>query len=429
MRIKTVASVVFAAAFLISLVDVQALFQSSQAAVYLRYAILGCLYLIIISWGLMWTPRAFYRIGWVVGLWVTYIMYACLSAAWSPNTSDALLKAGLIILANAAAYFSALMIVQYRMGNLVMWVLLSFTLASAAVAIALPDIGKHVGYYHAGSWKGLASHKNNLGAAAVYLFLLGFLSWKVNRPRNGETRVPLTLAWMGMAVGLGVAVLSSSRGALLILFLVGPFALIGASDRIARRQLLGLFGLTVPLVLAIVIGIVQIKGDRIIVLDAEVDTMSRVDLWRFGVNNLHANMFLGTGIEGFWTEEMKVEFQKKFGWLLTNFHNGYFAVYVELGILGAMLLTAIVLMALYRIFGWMGGAVDGQRLAWSILFVAFLVKNIYSDSITRSTDFFFFLFCVSVFMIDRLGSKRGAVPQGATVRCVASGAEFAPGRH
>jgi exopolysaccharide production protein ExoQ len=70
----------------------------------------------------------------------------------------------------------------------------------------------------------------------------------------------------------------------------------------------------------------------------------RTDIWRLLLEFASRNPILGTGYGGFWApgnRELEREFTSQF--ILTNAHNGYLAVYTELGIVGLVLLAGFLL--------------------------------------------------------------------------------------
>jgi exopolysaccharide production protein ExoQ len=83
-------------------------------------------------------------------------------------------------------------------------------LASLAIALAVPSIGKHF-TDHPGAWKGIYDYKNTFGSMMV-IAMLAFFSLPIERPRDQWIK------WSGIASAAVLILLSTSRTALILSF-------------------------------------------------------------------------------------------------------------------------------------------------------------------------------------------------------------------
>lgn len=177
--------------------------------------------------------------------------------------------------------------------------------------------------------------------------------------------------------------------------------------RVGVQKLLALVLVSaLPLVTLILFESVSLNGDVISVLGIDFETTGRVTIWQFAFNDWVGRELFGYGFGGFWTDERIASFESINGWVLPNFHNGYVSLLIETGVVGVALFGAFVLSLLIRML--VGLPKLGRAKVWGYvaLVMCFLVHNMYENNLTRSTDFYFLLFLLSVCVIGRELSAR-----------------------
>lgn len=239
---------------------------------------------------------------------------------------------------------------------------------------------------------GIATDKNALGfdcwivGLALVWYFLQVLRWERSKARRDE--LLLCAGLMGMNLWLLKMAHSASSlvafllGTGMILFLgfrwvpkrsVSAYILIGAAA--ASVALFG-FGLS----------------DTVIHLLGRNDTLTgRTDIWH-ALWNWDVNPVIGTGYEGFWLGDRRLDVQQSILPFLNEAHNGYLETYLNLGFLGVFI-TAAMLLATYaksrrdliRRFEF-----GRFRLAYLI---AFIVYN-WTEAAFRMNAFPFFMFFV-----------------------------------
>lgn len=328
-----------------------------------------------------------------------FLLYTSVSALWSDGGLNAAIKAGLI--------FSALLVsicLAYEIGlagilRVFYNVLSVFIVLSVLVVIFYPERGIQTGWMLEGDWRGIAGQKNGLGAVASLVFVASLTLPVITRP-DGRGAV---LAWCIRLSMIGMSALcmvnSGSRGAMVISGVGLLLVLISRLPHAVQRVgLIGVIAAAIP-ISAFVLSTLRIDGDFVDVLGTTIDSNSRITLWLYGLTQLGERELLGFGVDGFWTPDRVQAFRDVHGWVLDNFHNGYVAILVEGGLIGASLLLLAMgfLLLLYLV------AIGNLRDSYVALAFAyagmFLIGNLTENDIGRSTSLGFIMFLAVSFAV------------------------------
>jgi O-antigen ligase len=210
---------------------------------------------------------------------------------------------------------------------------------SVIICIINPGIGQErwgLNTYditHIGLWTGVYGSKQTLGFAAAYLFYLSVM--QVIHKRS--------LFDMAMsAIALLTLVKSGSRGAACI------DALLIAALLVARSNV-KLIPLLTSLILAdVVLGAAQLAffaytGMNYIPLFGErVDVTGRTNIWLYVAQYWTTHPWLGFGINSFWSNPViHNQFAYLHKWVIDDCHSGYLTIWIETGLVGYGLFTAM----------------------------------------------------------------------------------------
>jgi O-antigen ligase len=116
----------------------------------------------------------------------------------------------------------------------------------------------------------------------------------------------------------------------------------------------------------------SIIGIATSILKRDVTLTGRSEIWRTLLDFASHNPVLGVGYGGFWVpgdRELEALFTPQF--ILSQAHNGYIAIYVELGIVGIVLLSAFLLAYCGRIQREINHAFD-----WSVYGICLLPMSL-----------------------------------------------------
>ena len=245
--------------------------------------------------------------------------------------------------------------------------------ASAAIslvlAVAVPSIGVMQTFGLSGKWRGVYTHKNELGQAMAigviaqaYLAARGRALWVSLTPQvpSAAGRITglailalelLLLVRASSATGLAVAAVSLTVYSVLLvarrgglpakaMLAVGPAAVLGAAS------LLTFF----PAIFTRVSG-------------KDATLTGRTELWAGVIRAIQDRPWLGYGYQAFWSgaDAHAIEIWRIIRWNAPNAHNGYLEVLLGLGVVGLAVTVVVVLQALTRAM---------RLLAWSDTFHA-----------------------------------------------------------
>ena len=273
---------------------------------------------------------------------VCYFLYCLLSVIWSDFPFVAMKReikaAGDIVMALVVVTdpqpIAALRILFSRIG----FVLVP---ASALLIRYYPDLSTSYDQWTGGrSNIGVTTSKNILGATTLVV-ALGAL-WQILRLLKTPSlphRVRL-LAAQCTLFGFAIWNLFTANSATSTsCFMLGAFLMVVTGLRRFRGRRLAAYAVVLTLILAS--GLIKVTGaDEALfhVLGREPNLTGRVDIWPRLIS-IAPNALIGSGFESFWLGTRLREVWEAFPNLYVNeAHNGYLEVYLNLGVIGVMLM-------------------------------------------------------------------------------------------
>lgn len=214
-----------------------------------------------------------------------------------------------------------------------------------------PDLSKQYG-----GWTGVAMYvgvttgKNLLGLAALLSGLFFFWDtltrWSKRKERKTKWIVRLNLTFLVMSL---YTLSTASSTTCWVCMAVGGVVILAVHTAWGNRHLTLIQVLTpasffLYLILAFGLG----ESAKLAATVGKDPTLTdRTKIWAF-LLNMHTNPLVGTGYESFWLGPRLEWFWKMSGLgVLNEAHNGYLEVYLNLGIIGLLLICAFVI-ASYR---------------------------------------------------------------------------------
>lgn len=323
-------------------------------------------------------------------LLLVFLGYAALSCLWAPPSLFGYTKAALLIIAAAFAFTVARRQSLAEIANTLVVTTTLFVVAGVVTALVWPAVGIESAWGLEGRWRGLAGQKNEFGAlAAIALLGLLFLA----RP------IPNTMLRAAAMASAAVAlVMSGSRGAQLS-FLVGMSvsAWMLARQRVALPPAMAVLAAGLSLSAGVLVSAsFDVDSGLLSILGFQIDSSNRLAIWNFGFSEVAGREVFGTGLGGFWTDERAVDFQRTYGWVIENFHNGYVSSYIELGVAGLLIAACSLALALLVAIG-RAVRINSNATIFAAGFVSmFVVANFIENWLVRSTNFYFLFFlCVT----------------------------------
>ena len=255
-----------------------------------------------------------------------------------------------------------------------------------------PSFGRHTLPGDRVMWVGITAHKNTLAQAAVIGSL--YFTWALTLKKEKE-RVFVDGAFL--ALSLFVIVGCESITALFAYFTVLGTVLIVRFGRASVRYT----GIIIVYLLSlvgsgyfIVDGLVARKPIAPSVVGAFGRDMTFTgrtelwaDLWEIGTRR----PVLGYGFGGFWVGDLANRLWEKYNWHPIDAHNGYADVFLEMGLVGLVLMLLIILKTYKDISAAFPTDVEGAGLR-TMLFFMILIHNLNETSLCNLNHPFWFLF-------------------------------------
>ena len=216
-----------------------------------------------------------------------------------------------------------------------------------------PTVGKAYNSWNGmGTFVGAATGKNLLGLAAmlsgIFFFWDTLVRWPDRRKRKTRLIILINLAFLAMTIWL---ILKASSTTCYVCLPLGCMVIAAAQSKGFRRHLT-LLKVLVPgtfclyLILNFVLGM---GGSMAQAVGKDPTLTDRTKIWAF-VLGMHTNPLIGTGYESFWSTARSTYIWKNAGLgPINEAHNGYLEVYLNLGMIGLILLSIFVIASYRRI--------------------------------------------------------------------------------
>lgn len=281
------------------------------------------------------------------------------SVLWSvePQISSrraiALLLSAIYVL-HVVTWFDARRLLRlFAMFCAVMIIASAFAVLVPGVGITPADAGSH-----AGRWRGILITKNHFGVLAG-VSCLTFASMYLTSVRGSRERQ----IWAGLAV-LGLVELYFANSRTPLLGVIAAFALMWTSAFLfaptARQQRIGI-GLRSLIVgagaFASLVILPALVAIILPLLGRDLTLSGRVKLWEYALDKGLDRFWLGAGYRSFWVDKLTFDLvtrQRYWGVpgqttkLASTGHNGFLDIWLELGMVGLVLMLALFVMILVR---------------------------------------------------------------------------------
>jgi len=267
------------------------------------------------------------------------------------------------------------------------------------------------------AWVGVATSKNTLGQlamTAVIVFVIELL-----RNRQAGTRRWIDLAYLGMSVYLlkGSDDAFSMTSVSVTAVALGTFLLAGYLR--AHPALTWPLGyLVILLILGLLLSFLDlISGDSVIerVVNAvgrDSTLTGRTEIWADVLAIASRSPIVGVGFGAFWIGRLvNIPWTLHFTWTLGQAHNGYLDTYLQLGWLGIICLSGLILTTVPKI----GHAVKEDfeygrfRL---VFFLVILFVNLTESTFLRGDHHLWFIFLLAIISLSRTQERKQGVEGG-----------------
>ncbi|MBF2064011.1 MAG: O-antigen ligase family protein [Calothrix sp. C42_A2020_038] len=274
---------------------------------------------------------------------------------------------------------------------------------SFVFAVALPFYGVmsvQEGGIHAGSWRGVMTHKNILGRVVV-LSSLVFMFTAVAKPivRNRYQ----WLFWVGYALSVALIVLCTSKTAL-ISFLVLTITFFLYRSWRAHYSYLIPFMITVVLIVGS--GAILVLDNLNVIASAvgrDLTLTGRTDIWAVMLDKVAERPFIGYGFNAFWRDwnsELTAEVWRLLAWECPYGHNGVMDLLVELGIPGLIAFMCSYIIALVKAIQLLRRTRNVEGM-WHLMYLTYLlIYNVSESTLVATNSIFWILYVSTAFSLS-----------------------------
>ena len=243
---------------------------------------------------------------------------------------------------------------------------------------------------HQGAWRGVYSQKN-VFARAMVLSGVTFLLAAI------ESRRRQFLFWGGLAISVLLILLSTSKGALVIFFVLAMLVQLFRAFRSKNSLVLPLIIVGVLVGGSAVLLLIENSETIVRILGRDLTLTGRTGIWSVVVSKIAQKPWLGYGYRGFWRgmegESIDVWYETFF--LAPNAHNGYLDLLVELGIIGFSCFALSFSKSCMRAIAWLRLNSGGAGLL-PIMYLMFLILYNLAESTILEPALFVWLLYISI---------------------------------
>lgn len=292
-------------------------------------------------------------------------------------------------------------------------VMLPFTAAmlvgSLLVAIVLPSIGRHLTSGDPaiiGTWRGLASHKNSLGALAAVATIFWVHAWaaQLRRPGTSLAMIALALFLMVMARS-STSILGAIVGSAVVLAVLRPPRWLDLRNTVLAGVVLLSLGL---LLFALFVDTPTLDHLLAPVAEAfgkDLTFSDRTTIWALVLDEIAQRPWLGSGFGAFWLGAQpgvpSSELLRLLGYEVLQAHNGFLDVVNETGYIGLFLTLGYLLWHLAVLLKLI--RVDRVFAAIHLAFFTYLImSNLAESNLYRTITETSVLHVTSSLMASRL---------------------------
>jgi O-antigen ligase len=213
-----------------------------------------------------------------------------------------------------------------------------------------PGLGRRASDWGGMTNVGIAGAKNELGALCLMLALslLWYLLQVMRKPKSVDRRNDMRLVF-GLLLLTGYCFAKADSATSLIALVVSAGALLFLSvRRVNKRRIVGyaIMGIIIAILAQLsfdIYGAVVKQSGH----DSTIEGRER--LWGVLLETDTSPIF-GTGFESYWLGErlQKIWAIPEFQWQPTQAHNGYLEIYLNLGVLGLLILIGLIMAVFFK---------------------------------------------------------------------------------
>lgn len=327
-------------------------------------------------------------------IWL-FLLWSFLSLLWSQNSFLTLQKFYLLLFATLYGWLLALRypfsVALHLIGSA-----MAIVIASSALSIIIDsEWAVMTDPYAAGAWRGVMPYKNILGSiAAIACIVFVFLA-------HYETRRSRVMWWI-LAVSSLILIIGSRSATAFITFVCTVIAwlVMKGLAHFSRDDRFRVAAISCCFVIPVGIFGIIYWPEIAALLGRSASLTGRVPLWQALIRIGQNQPLFGYGYGTFWSSVERMNtidvilLQLRFPWA-SHAHNGYLEVWLELGVIGLIIILLPILFLIFR----SGKMCLSQRKLFekhdfTFAFLIFLLLNNFTEALLAKSDLFQAIFWI-----------------------------------
>jgi O-antigen ligase len=319
-------------------------------------------------------------------IWIT-VGFAGLSYFWSSIPDETLSSTIALIGTTLFGVYIATRYTPRQQLQLLGWAFGLIVILSLGYAVLLPKYGI-MGGVHAGTWRGIYTHKNTLGKMMTLsstIFTLLVLSDRKHR----------TLLGIFLSLSVLLLLLSNSKGALVSLITMLGVVAVCQVLRANYRWVVVLLG-SLALVVGAIAAILSLNLEAILVdlLGKDLTLTGRTTLWGHAIDMIKIQPWLGYGYEAFWDgmDGPSAYIWRAVKWSVPDAHNGFIELTLHLGLVGLTLFLVGYGINIVRNITVVRMTANVDFI-WSLTYLIYIIlSNITEQALLKSNNLFWVIY-------------------------------------
>lgn len=334
--------------------------------------------------------------------WISLLVgVALISIAWSQFPARTLVFGALLCLTTGFAFYLSVRFDPDQQMKLIMLAGFAVALLSAIVAIFIPFYGVNQGIHE--EWKGIFHTKNVCARALIFL-----LTPVYHIRRQTLSQLSLCIVYFSLLIAV-IFMTQSKTGWIIALAYTGYAVFIESYQKFNKlsRSLITVssIGIACGLIFFFLEKLSKVLG----LLGKDSTLTGRVDIWRAVLESGSKHPFLGYGYAGFWNgiQGEVYNIVMKLGWLVPYSHNGFLDVWIQLGLLGLVILLIGMVVACKNSLACLSARPSGY-VNWCLgLFVLTVLYNLDEGTLLASNELCWALYVLACAGVATQAAKIG----------------------
>jgi O-antigen ligase len=260
-----------------------------------------------------------------------------------------------------------------------------------------PVLGRHFGTDGAAQNSGIALGKNELGAVSIIFAL--FFFWnalQVRREKWMSGRRPELFLNLGLLLLAGYCLFKAHSATSALSLMLAGLVVLGLGLRLVDKRRVRAYAVIVIMILVLAQGVFDLFGNIVAATGHSSTLEGRGRLWEVLLATDHSPI-LGAGYESYWSGErlQKIWSMPEFWWKPIQAHNGYIEIYLNLGIVGLIILVGVLFVTFGKCYRELIDQFEWGRLTMGY-FVMILVHNWTEAGFKGLSLIFFAFFLVAI---------------------------------